>query len=173
MSPRRVESTHVRSAMKRHLRTGVLRGATVVALAGAFVTVWAAQALAHVEPDPARVKPGKSATVKFVVEHGCSKTPTTSLAFKIPKGVTDAQPEPKDGFTTSVKGGTITFEGQSADAEEDTFAITFTAPSKKGLLTWKVVQRCGEKVVRWIDTSDSAKYPPPIVGVGKNPPEEH
>ena len=158
--------------MKSQRRTGVLRAATVAALAGACVVVWAAQALAHIEPDPARVKPGKSATVEFVVEHGCGTSPTTRLALKIPKGVTDAQPEAKDGFTASVKGETITFEGQSADAEEDTFAVTFTAPSKKGLLTWKIVQRCGEKVIRWIDTAEGTEHPPPIVGVGKNPPEE-
>jgi hypothetical protein len=160
--------------MKKSIRRArVVRVAMVGALAGALVVAWAAQAGAHVEADPARVKPGKSVAVEFVNEHGCGNTPTTSMEFKVPKGVTDAQPAEKDGFTATAEDGTILFEGESADAEEDSFAILFTAPSKKGLLIWKVVQRCDQKVIRWIDTEDGAKYPPPVVGVGKNPPEEH
>ena len=151
-------------------RTG--RVPIALLISGLAVVVMAAPAAAHIEPDPSRVKPGATATVAFTVEHGCDESPTTKLTFKIPKGVKKVSPEDKDGWETSVSKKTVVFSGQSPDAEtEDTFSITFTAPKKKTILTWKIVQKCEEGEIRWIDTSKGSEEPPPRVGVGKDAPE--
>jgi uncharacterized protein YcnI len=131
----------------------------------AVSTAWA-----HVEPDPNRVKPGKKATVEFAPEHGCGDSVTTEIEFRVPKAAKNAAPVEQEGWTTSVRGRTISFESDKVPDEETSFGITFTAPDTKTLLAWKVVQRCQEGVDRWIEGADG-EYPAPIVGVGKKPPE--
>jgi uncharacterized protein YcnI len=139
--------------------------------AGALLLA-AGPAAAHVEPDPARVKPGKTATVGFTPEHGCDDSPITSMRFRIPKGATDATPEPKDGWEVQATTKTVTFSGGSMPSDDtDAFEITFTAPTEKTILSWKVVQRCEEGVERWIEGPDG-DFPAPQVGVGKDVAEE-
>ena len=123
---------------------------------------------------PPRVEPGTAATIAFVVEHGCDESPTTKLTFKIPKSVKDAAPVAKDGWSSKVRGKTVVFEDPAALdlVEDDAFSISFTAPAKTTVLVWKVVQKCEEGKVRWIDTSDGAENPPPRVGVGMDAPAE-
>jgi uncharacterized protein YcnI len=129
---------------------------------------------AHIEPDPSRVEPGAAATVAFLVEHGCDESPTIRLKFKIPKGVTDVEPQAKDGWTTRARAKTVVFEGGPLGPDtEDSFAIAFTAPDRETLLVWKVIQKCQEGLIRWIDTSEGAEESPPVVGVGQDPPEAH
>lgn len=149
------------------------RGASISALAtAALVAATALPAWAHIEPDPKRVKPGADVTVAFSVEHGCGTSPTIKLSFKIPKGAKNVQAEPKDGWQESLSGGIVVFAGGPLDAKTpDTFSISFTAPSKKTVLRWKVLQQCEKGLVRWIDTAKGAEFPPADVGVGKNPPK--
>lgn len=158
--------------MHRNRRARVASGAL---LALGVVVLTAAPAAAHVEPDPSRVEPGDEATVAFVVEHGCDESPTTKLTFKIPKGVKDAEPVEKDGWSATTKGKTVVFEDPASSdvVEEDAFSISFTAPNKTTVLAWKVVQKCEVGSIRWIDTSEDAENPPPRIGVGKDAPEEH
>ena len=147
------------------------RVATVVLTAAGAVMFAAGPALAHVEPDPNRVKPGKEATVEFAPEHGCGESVTTEMEFRVPKAVKNAKPVELEGWTASVKGRTITFTSDKVPDDETAFGITFTAPSKKTLLAWKVVQRCQQGVDRWLE-GPKGESPAPIVGVGKKPPEE-
>jgi uncharacterized protein YcnI len=154
---------------RRHRRRlPTLVGITLVAL-----VVFAASAAAHLEPDPARVPKGTEATVAFTVEHGCDGSPTVELTFRIPRSVrrSTVTAEPKDGWDPSVRGRTVVFSGGPLGAEtEDSFSITFTAPNRTTLLTWKIVQECEDGSIRWIDTSHNAEFPPPVVGVGQDPP---
>ena len=143
---------------------------TVVFGATALVVLAAGPAAAHVEPDPARVKPGKQATVEFTPEHGCGDSVTTEMDFKPPLGVTDATPEEQDGWTATVEGRRIVFTSDKVPDDETSFGITFSAPTKKTLLAWKVIQRCQDGVDRWIE-GPKGESPAPIVGVGKNPPK--
>ena len=146
------------------------------ALAGitlSTILVLATAAAAHLDPEPARVPKGTPATVAFTVEHGCDGSPTVELTFRIPRSVrrSTVAPEPKDGWDASVRGRTVVFSGGPLDAgTADSFSITFTAPNRKTLLTWKIVQECEEGSIRWIDTAHDAEYPPPVVGVGQDPP---
>ncbi|HEY8218033.1 MAG TPA: hypothetical protein VIH82_12935 [Acidimicrobiia bacterium] len=150
------------------------RRIVVVALAATAAMLLAAgPAWAHVEPDPNRVKPGKKVTVEFTPEHGCGKTKsvTTQMDFQVPKGAKSAKPVDQDGWSSSVKGRKITFASDKVPDQETSFGITFTAPGTRTLLSWKVVQRCQAGVERWIE-GPKGELPAPIVGVGKNPPEE-
>ena len=150
-------------------RAVVLAGLTVGA-----VVVAAAPAFAHVEADPTRVKPGKSATVEFTPEHGCGDdSPTIKLTFQVPKGVPDAEPVPLDGWETSTSGRKVVFDGGNLPYDDqEGFGISFTAPDSKTLLSWKIIQTCEEGKVRWIEPDHDAENPAPVVGVGKNPPSE-
>ena len=147
---------------------------TVTLVAAGTVALLAGTAAAHIEPDPASVKPGKTATVAFGVEHGCDDSPTTGLEFKIPKGAKKVEAVDKDGWETSVTKKTVTFDGGSLPSEQpDEFSIKFTAPSKKTDLTWKVVQTCEAGVTRWIEKSEDDEHPAPVVVVGKKVKSEH
>ncbi|MEX2254309.1 MAG: DUF1775 domain-containing protein [Acidimicrobiia bacterium] len=153
------------------MRTTRRVAAVALATAGALVLA-AGPAFAHVEADPTRVKPGKEATVEFAPEHGCDESVTTVMDFRVPNGVTDATPEALQGWSATTKGKRIVFTSDSVPDEETSFPITFTAPDKKTVLAWKVIQRCQEGVERWIQGVDG-DTPAPMVGVGKNPPGEH
>jgi uncharacterized protein YcnI len=146
------------------------RRVVVVSLAvGATMLVSTTAAWAHVEADPNRVKPGKKTTVEFAPEHGCDDSVTTRMVFRVPRAVTDAAPVEQDGWTATTEGRTITFASDQVPDEETSFGIRFTAPDRKALLSWRVVQRCQDGVERWIEGPDGEK-PAPIVGVGKSPP---
>jgi uncharacterized protein YcnI len=133
----------------------------------AMLVLIAGPAAAHIIPDPSSIQPGTRATVAFNIEHGCGTSPTTKLTFKIPKRVKRVEAVAKTGWKERVSGGTVVFAGGPLGAHtEDTFSITFTAPKKKTVLVWKVIQSCVVGVNRWIDTSKNADEPPPRVGVG-------
>lgn len=127
----------------------VLAGCGLAVLAGAGI------ASAHVEPDPAAVEAGTTATVGFSPEHGCDGSPTTGIDIQIPSGITDAQPVAKDGWEAVVDGDVIRFSGGvSPDPEApDTFSITFTAPTTPGVLNFPTVQTCTEGSVDWLDVA--------------------
>ena len=146
------------------------RMAVVVLVAGGALALTAAPALAHVETDPVRVKPGKKVTVEFTPEHGCGSSVTTQMDFLVPKDARGAKPVPQDGWSATVKGRKITFASDKVPDRETSFGITFTAPSDKTLLTWKVVQRCQAGVERWIE-GQRGESPAPVIGVGKTPPK--
>jgi periplasmic copper chaperone A len=139
--------------------------------AGALLAI-AGPAAAHVEPDPSRVKPGKTTTVGFTPEHGCKESPIISMKFRIPKGASEVTPEPKDGWDVKATRRTVTFSGGTMPSDAtDAFEISFTAPDKKTVLSWKVVQGCEEGVERWIQGPDG-ETPAPRVGVGKAAPSD-
>jgi len=144
------------------------RRTAIAALIGSGALVFTASAAAaHVEPDPTSVKPGKAVTVAFTPEHGCEDSPIIEMRFRVPKGAKDVSPVDKDGWTTRSTARTVTFAGGSMPSDDtDAFSISFTAPKTKGVLTWKIIQRCEQGVERWIEPR-SGDFPAPIVGVGK------
>jgi uncharacterized protein YcnI len=147
---------------------------TVTLVAASALALAVGTASAHVEPDPASVKPGRTATVAFNVEHGCDGSPTTSLRFRIPNGATDVEAVAKDGWTTKVTARTVAFTGGSQPGDEPTdYSIRFTAPSDKTDLVWKVIQRCETGVTRWIEPSEQDEFPAPVVVIGKKASGKH
>ena len=141
-----------------------------VAAGAAGLLLFAGAASAHLEPDPASITAGEAATVAFNVEHGCDGSPTIELQIKLADGITDAQPVAKEGWTSSVADGVVTFGGGSLPATtEETFSITFTAPTTDGALVFPSIQRCTVGQINWIEPTvegqPEPEEPAPVVQV--------
>ena len=115
-----------------------------------------APALAHIDPDPSEAQAGSTLSVAFTIEHGCDGSPTVQLDMRLPDGVTDAEPEPFEGFESSIDGDVISYVGGPlADDQEATFAITMTLPpTPDTTIFFPIVQRCEEGEIRWIGIPD-------------------
>ena len=73
-------------------------------------------------PDPSEAQAGSTLSVAFTIEHGCDGSPTVQLDMRLPDGVTDAKPEPFEGFESSIDGDVISYlGGPLADDQEATF----------------------------------------------------
>ena len=141
-----------------------------IAAGAAALLLFAGAASAHLEPDPASITAGEAATVAFNVEHGCDGSPTIELQIKLADGITDAQPVAKDGWTSSVADGVVTFSGGSLPATtQETFSITFTAPTTNGALVFPSIQRCTVGQINWIQPTvegqPEPEEPAPVVQV--------
>jgi periplasmic copper chaperone A len=154
---------------------GIRRAVVVVTTMGVALVIGTGTAFAHIDPDPPAIESGTSATVSFGVEHGCTDSPTTGLDIKIPDGVTDAKAVDKDGWTTSVAAGVVSFSGGSLDAATpDDFSITFTAPAEAGTIYFPIVQKCKVGETAWIEipAGDAAEpeHPAPAIAITDGPP---
>ena len=147
------------------------RSAVVVAVVVIALVAGAGSALAHVEPEPASVRPGEPATVGFTPEHGCVDSPHIEMRFQIPNGLDDVAGQPKAGWRIEMPPDQIVFTGGSMPADATTaFGLRFTAPDTPGRdVTFKVVQVCAEGIERWIEvpTPDAPEpeFPAPVVRV--------
>jgi len=127
------------------------RLALVLAVSAAGLAL-ASPAAAHIDPDPKQAQAGSRLAVGFTVEHGCDGSPTIQLDMRLPDGVTDAVPEPLDGWEGSIDGDVITYVGGPLpDDVEETFDITMTLPpTPDTTIFFPFVQRCEEGEIRWI-----------------------
>jgi uncharacterized protein YcnI len=142
--------------------------ATVVLFAGGLAS-------AHVDPDPIAIQAGTAATVAFKVEHGCDGSPTNSMKFQIPDGVTDAAGVAKDGWTATLTGNTLEFAGGPLGPdEEDHFDISFTAPATEGDISFPVIQTCEQGEIAWIEPmvegAEEPEHPAPTIKVTADAP---
>jgi uncharacterized protein YcnI len=94
------------------------------------------------------------------------------IEMRLPPGVTDAVPEPIDGWNESVDDeGVVTFEGGSLpDDEAGTFEITMTLPpTPDTTIYYPFVQRCEVGETRSIalpnDSGDEPDEPAPALGL--------
>ncbi len=117
---RRGLSQPVVYARRRDSSTSLL-----LSLAAATATLAvSAPVLAHIDPDPSEAQAGSTLSVAFTIEHGCDGSPTVQLDMRLPDGVTDAEPEPFEGFEGSIDGDVISYVGGPlADDQEATFAM--------------------------------------------------
>jgi len=130
---------------------------------------------AHIDPNPTEAQSGSRLTVGFTVEHGCDGSPTVQLDMRLPEGVTDAVPEPAQGWNDSIEtvdGDTIvTFEGGPlADDVEGTFDVTMTLPpTPDTTIFFPFVQRCEVGEIRWIgvpvEPGDELDEPAPAMAL--------
>lgn len=156
---------HTRSARRS-------RGLATTALA--LLLTAASGAQAHVHTSPERVKPGATATVSFVITHGCSGSPTTSVAIKVPATVARVSGVAPKGWTASLSNSVVTFAGGSLpDKAKGSFGLKFTAPTKTGTLLFPMVQTCGKGKNSWIDAplanGAEPENPAPLVVVTNTP----
>jgi len=130
---------------------------------------------AHIDPNPTEAQAGSRLTVGFTVEHGCDGSPTVQLDMRLPEGVTDAVPEPAQGWDESIEtvdGDTIvTFAGGPlADDVEGTFDVTMILPPTPGTtIFFPFVQRCEVGEIRWIgipiEPGDELDEPAPAMAL--------
>jgi periplasmic copper chaperone A len=141
---------------------------TIVLLAGGVAS-------AHIDPDPIAMQAGTTGTAAFKVEHGCDGSPTTSMKFQLPDGVTGVAAVDKDGWTATVSRDTLEFAGGPlAPDEEDHFDITFTAPTTPGDIRFPVIQTCEKGELAWIEVAeagqDEPEHPAPTIKITADPP---
>lgn len=132
-------------------------------------------ASAHIDPDPIAMQAGTTGTAVFKVEHGCDGSPTTSMKFQIPDGVTGVAGVDKDGWTATVTGNTLEFAGGPlAPDQEDHFDITFTAPTSPGDIRFPVIQTCEKGELAWIEVAEEGQaepeHPAPTIKITAGPP---
>ena len=128
-------------------RTLLLSAAWVIAAVAV-----ASPVLAHIDPDPTEAQAGSTLSVAFTVEHGCDGSPTIQLDMRLPEGVTDASPDPIDGWEGSIDADVVTFVGGPLPDDEDgTFSVTMTLPpTPDTTIYFPFVQRCEVGEIRWI-----------------------
>jgi uncharacterized protein YcnI len=136
------------SSMSRPLRRGLL-------LVLATVALTAAPALAHVEVGDSSVAPDGTASITFSFHHGCDGQPTTSLRIQLPEGVTEVEPQPVDGWQSSVTSTEISWTGGSIpDGDEGNFTAAMRVSGAAGTTIWfPTVQGCPSAEEAWIETS--------------------
>lgn len=152
-----------------------LRLPFAVAVGAALALGPATAALAHIDPDPPSVQAGTEATVSFTVEHGCDGSPTTKVEIQVPDGATDVAGVDGGGFTSSVDGQVVTFEGGPLDAETpQAFVVSFTAPDQAGDVPVKIIQTCEEGSIDWIEVAaeggEEPDHPAPILTITEGAP---
>jgi uncharacterized protein YcnI len=158
------------------MRTTFFKHALVSTAASAAVLLAAGGiASAHVDPDPLAMEAGTTGDVAFMIEHGCDGSPTTSLKFEIPDGVTSVAPIAKDGWTATVTGNVLEFKGGPLPADqEDQFAITMTAPAAAAEARFPVIQTCEQGELAWIEIpaegAAEPEHPAPTLTITAGPP---
>ncbi len=158
----------MKSPLLKHTLVASAMTATVVLFVGGVAS-------AHIDPDPIAIQAGTSATVAFNVEHGCDGSPTTSMQFEIPDGVSDAVGVAKDGWTATLTGNTLEFAGGPLGADQaDHFDISFTAPSTAGDISFPVIQTCEQGEIAWIEPivegAEEPENPAPTIKVTEGAP---
>ena len=120
-----------------------------------------AGASAHVHTKPEKIVAGSTATVSFVIGHGCAGSPTTKVAIKAPSTVTKVSSVAPKGWKGTVKGGIVTFVGGPLpDTTKALFGVTFTAPATAGPLLFPTVQTCVKGETAWIELTPAGGKQP-------------
>lgn len=123
---------------------------------------------AHIDPEPATIEAGVTATVGFTVSHGCAGSPTIEVRIQVPEEITNAQGVQKNDWTTSINGRIVTFtDGRLESSVADSFMITFTAPTEPGTYYFPTVQICEQGESSWIEipAADGTEPEHPAPGV--------
>jgi periplasmic copper chaperone A len=142
-----------------------LRGAVITAT---LMLVGTGAAGAHVHASPDKVVSGSSATVSFVIGHGCAGSPTTKVAIKVPSTVTKVAGVAPKGWKAAVVGSVVTFTGSTLpDKTKGLFGVSFVASTKTGVLEFPTVQTCVKGETSWIQPTPAngkePDYPIPTV----------
>jgi periplasmic copper chaperone A len=133
--------------------TAMIRRSLLLSAGSALAALTlASPAFAHIDPDPTEAQAGSTLSVAFTVEHGCEGSPTIQLDMRLPEGVTEASPDPIDGWDGSIEADVVTFVGGPLpDDEEGTFSVTMTLPpTPDTTIYFPFVQRCEVGEIRWI-----------------------
>jgi periplasmic copper chaperone A len=153
---------------------------------GAVLALVSTPSAAYVGLKPNQAAAGSIQTLAFVVEHGCSGSPTVRLRVRLPEGIEDAKVLPKDGWkdsasrsnAASTRVDEVLWLGGKQEANKAAeFAVTVRLPDTPGAtLYFPVVQECEKGVNRWTEVPgpglavNARRYPAPgMILLGKSP----
>ncbi len=138
----------------------------VPVLGAAFAVGLAAPAWAHVEIDPAEAKANTPTEVEVVVEHGCGTSPIAKVVTRLPPEAADVSASGPDGWTVSIVGNVVTWDGAAKPVAENLrLGLVFTPRAAAGtVLGFPTIESCPNgQDVRWIEDvpdSDSESVKP-------------
>jgi uncharacterized protein YcnI len=139
---------------------------------GAFALVLAPWAGAHAEIGPENVPANSVSTFVLRVE-GEEDSATVKVAMQLPRGVTNAKPEPAPGWKANRAGRVVTWTGgRLPQGQSVKFEVTAHFPNSPGrTLTFPTVQTYADgTVVRWIGAPSSDTPAPTISLTAAAPP---
>jgi uncharacterized protein YcnI len=156
----------------RPIRTRRLTAAAGILLSTVAVLALTAPAGAHVQSSEEPVAAGGRTPVTFSFDHGCNGQPTTYLRVQIPPGVTDVVPEDQPGWTSTVSGDELRWDGGSIpDGQTASFVAVMTIDQPEGtVVRFPTIQGCPTAESAWIEVADATNpdpaYPAPQIVVG-------
>lgn len=155
----------------RPRRSGTFLASLLSVIGLSALILWAGPAGAHVEPTTPTGEAGRRADIGFVPTHGCDANPTTGIDIQLPEGVVDPLPTELEGWTATVDGPVVTWDGGPLpDGDEATFSVNVLLPDTPGTtLYFPTIQRCpGDESLAWIqqpgDGTDQS-FPAPALAV--------
>jgi uncharacterized protein YcnI len=151
-------------------RTAAAVAATALALL--VVAMAPGRAGAHVSSEEQPATAGSPTPVTFSFDHGCDGEPTTYLRVQIPEDVTDVAPQDPAGWTSTLTGDELRWDGgsvPSGQAAAFTATMVFTV-AEGTVVHFPTIQGCPTKENAWIQIPNAAEpepqHPAPQVVVG-------
>ncbi len=118
-------------------------------------------AFAHASTTPTSVRVGSTATVGFLIKHGCGQQPTIKVALRMPSGVTNIRAVPTGAWTASVTGQVVTFTGGNLPSPaKGTFSVRATFPATVGIIAVPLIQTCPKGENAWLQVPVSGQPVP-------------
>lgn len=113
---------------------------------------WPTASFSHISLESKTATAGSTYKAVFQVGHGCSGSPTTTIAVQIPPGFEAVKPHAKAGWAITTQGNTsVTWVAASKEAalpsaHFDEFILRGKLPGVAGPLWFKVLQTCDDGV---------------------------
>jgi uncharacterized protein YcnI len=115
-------------------------------------------AQAHVVLEQPRAPAGTFYKATFVISHGCKGSPTTRVTVRIPEGVRAARPQPRAGWSLTIRGAVardiveaVWDRDAPQNAHHDEFVVLMQLPDTAGILYFQVRQDCEQGRIDWVD----------------------
>lgn len=145
-------------------------------------------AQAHIVLVQPQAPAGSSYVAQLRVGHGCTGAATTAISVQLPEGLRHAKPQPKPGWTLSLRRDaegrlaeiSWTAQNEAAQLQDDwfdDFVLRATLPERSGSLWFKVRQQCVRGEQLWSEVpaegSDASSLKLPAARLELLPAEPH
>lgn len=140
----------------------------VIATVVTALVLAAPAASAHVTVQPTEAAAGSFARFVVRVPNERDNAATVKVEVQLPEGL-EARFQPKAGWTRTVSGRTVTWEGGRIEPGEfDEFGFSTRMPDKPTLLEFPAVQTYSNgEVVRWVGPADAEEPAARVTVSGK------
>lgn len=123
---------------------------------------------AHASFEKKSAPAGSYQRLALAIPHGCGDKATNKVTIYIPNDITLVRPQPKPGWTLTLKksGDSIQYMqwsgGELASDFFDEFKFITKLPNRSGRVHFKVTQTCGDEEVNWFSTGNNKRPVPSI-----------